>query len=86
MPLIAVTHDLRNRCIEAGISCAIWDPNNPLRMNTNLMFVAVEHAIEARFRDHLHNIGRTAEEDGDGQGACGSDASKLPNGEEVPRL
>ena len=61
VPLIAVMHDLRSRCIEAGISCAVWDPKNPLRVNTNLLFVAVEHAVEARFQDHLqilHGTGR----------------------------
>jgi len=53
VPLIAVMQDLRSRCIECGISCANWDPDNRAMGPVNLLFVAVEHAIEPRFMNHL---------------------------------
>jgi len=31
VPLIAVTNDLRDRCVKAGISCANWDPHSRYR-------------------------------------------------------
>src|SRR5262245_34131068 len=53
VPLIAVMQDLRARCIDNGISCATWDPDNRVTGHVNLLFVAVEQAIEAPFRNHL---------------------------------
>jgi superfamily II DNA helicase RecQ len=53
LPLIEVMVDVRSRCIAAEISCSVWDLKNPLMVDTNLLLVAVEHAVEPRFRDHL---------------------------------
>jgi superfamily II DNA helicase RecQ len=53
VPLIAVMQDLRNRCVGAGITCANWDPDNRLTVATNLLFVAVENAVESAFCNHL---------------------------------
>ena len=59
VPLIAVMKDLRDRCVEANITCATWDPDNRLTVATNLLFVAVEHAIESAFCDHLQVLHST---------------------------
>lgn len=53
VPLIAVMQDLRDRCVKAKISCANWDPHSRYRERCNLLFVAVEHAVQPAFRDHL---------------------------------
>jgi superfamily II DNA helicase RecQ len=53
VPLIAVTEDLRDRCVKAKISCANWDPHARYHERCNLLFVAVEHAVQPAFRDHL---------------------------------
>ena len=53
VPLIAVMQDLRDRYIDAGISCANWDPDNQAVGRTNLLLVAVEHAVEPAFQNHL---------------------------------
>jgi RecQ family ATP-dependent DNA helicase len=60
VPLIAVTDDLRDRCVKANISCANWDPHSRYREQCNLLFVAVEHAVEPAFLNHLqimHGMG-----------------------------
>jgi len=53
VPLIAVMQDLRNRCVKARISCANWDPHSRYHERCNLLFVAVEHAVQESFQDHL---------------------------------
>ena len=53
VPLIAVMQDLRDRCVKAKISCANWDPHSRYGERCNLLFVAVEHAVQPAFRDHL---------------------------------
>lgn len=53
VPLIAVMDDLRDRCIKAGISCANWDPAEQSRERCDLLFVAVEHAVQPAFLNHL---------------------------------
>jgi len=60
VPLIAVTNDLRDRCVKAGISCANWDPHSRYRERCDLLFVAVEHAVQPAFLNHLqimHGMG-----------------------------
>src|SRR5436305_782644 len=60
VPLIAVTDDLRNRCVKAKISCANWDPNDRSHERCDLIFVAVEQAVEPAFLNHLqimHGMG-----------------------------
>ena len=53
VPLIAVMNDLRNRCVKAKISCANWDPNDRSHERCDLIFVAVEQAVEPAFLNHL---------------------------------
>jgi len=56
VPLIAVTNDLRNRCVKAKISCANWDPDDRSRERCDLLFVAVEQAVKPAFLNHLQII------------------------------
>ena len=60
VPLIAVTDDLRDRCVKAKISCANWDPHSRYDEQCDLLFVAVEQAVEPAFLNHLqimHGMG-----------------------------
>jgi superfamily II DNA helicase RecQ len=60
VPLIAVTDDLRDRCVKAKISCANWDPHSRYDEQCELLFVAVEQAVEPAFLNHLqimHGMG-----------------------------
>ena len=60
VPLIAITDDLRDRCVKSKISCANWDPHSRYRERCDLLFVAVEHAVEPAFLNHLqimHGMG-----------------------------
>lgn len=60
VPLIAVMDDLGDRCVNEGISWAIWDPDDRIQERCNILFVAVEHAVEPAFLNHLqkmHNTG-----------------------------
>lgn len=56
VPLIAVTDDLRYRCVKAKISCANWDPHSRYDEQCDLLFVAVEQAVESAFLNHLQII------------------------------
>ena len=49
VPLIAVMKDLRDRCVKAKISCANWDPHSRYHERCNLLFVAVENAVQPIF-------------------------------------
>lgn len=53
VPLIAVMNYLRDRYVKAEISWAMWDPDNRSRERWDLLFVAVEHAVEPAFLNHL---------------------------------
>jgi len=53
VPLIAVMQDLRDRCVKAKISCASWDPQSRYHERCHLLFVAVEHAVQPAFLNHL---------------------------------
>ena len=56
VPLVALTADLIQRAVKAGISATRWSANESslLRMNTpRLLFVAMENAVKENFRGFL---------------------------------
>ena len=51
--LIAVTDDLRNKCVKANINYVNWDSHNRYHEQCDLLFVTMEHTIESMFLNHL---------------------------------
>lgn len=59
VPLVALTEDLLNRCVQSGISCEVWNGRFITEMGANypsLLFVSCEIASTVTFLGALRNL------------------------------
>ena len=63
-------------CVQSEISYAIWDPDNRSQEQSDLLFVAVKHAVEPAFLNHLKTAwSENFETNCHGRGSCQIEAS-----------
>nr|POE87058.1 atp-dependent dna helicase tlh1 [Quercus suber] len=54
VPKIALQSNMKQRCIEAGIPCAVWSEDRAPPYDARIVFVIAESAVSASFADYIN--------------------------------
>lgn len=54
VPKIALQANMKQRCIEAGIKCAVWSESKAPPYNARIVFVIAKSAVSQSFADFIN--------------------------------